>query len=172
MSIFLLSDPIFHLWVKWENCNILDKTGNVPTCPQMPIGKSTFGCLLNLKEKQLEKLAWDFLAKIIIIHDWLAKGRGRPDLKSMYKFTKQLMRKVVIWNEILIHFGFPKPTTNIQKPCSNEVWREKKLKHKLDKIFFSILDFKLNEEFYTKKMKLNPSDKAPLQISKLHWKGG
>jgi hypothetical protein len=48
------------------------------------------------------------------------------------------------------------------------VWREKKLKHKLDKIFFSILDFKLNEEFYTKKMKLNPSDKAPLQISKLH----
>jgi hypothetical protein len=30
--------------------------------------------------------------------------------------------------------------------------------HKLDKVFFSILDSKLNDEFYNKKMKLNPSD--------------
>jgi hypothetical protein len=45
----------------------------------------------------------------------------------------------------MIHFGFPNLTTNNQKPYSNEAWREKKLKHKLDKMFFSILDFELNE---------------------------
>jgi hypothetical protein len=28
-------------------------------------------------------------------------------------------------------------------------------------MFFSILDFELNEWFYTKKMRLNPFDKAP-----------
>jgi hypothetical protein len=69
----------------------------------------------------------------------------------MYKFTKQLKRKAIIQNEIMIHFGFPKLTANNQKSYSNETWREKKLKHKLDKMFFSILDFELNEEFYTKK---------------------
>jgi len=53
----------------------------------------------------------------------------------------------------MIHFGFPKPTTNIQKPYSYDVWIEKKLKHKFDKIFFSILDYELNDKFYTKKKK-------------------
>jgi hypothetical protein len=61
----------------------------------------------------------------------------------------------------MIHFGFPKLIANNQKPYSNEAWREKKLKYKLDKMFFSILDFELNEWFYTKKMRLNLSDKAP-----------
>jgi hypothetical protein len=89
------------------------------------------------------------------------KGRGQPNLKSMYKFTKKLKRKAVIQNEIMIHFGFPKLIANNQKPYSNEAWREKKLKYKLDKMFFSILNFELNEWFYTKKMRLNPSDKAP-----------
>jgi len=74
----------------------------------------------------------------------------------MYKCTKQLKRKVVIRNEIMIHFGFPKPTTNIQKPYFDDVWTKKKLKHKFDKILFSILDYELNDEFYTKKMRLNP----------------
>ncbi len=48
----------------------------------------------------------------------------------------------------MIHFDFPKPTINNQKPYYNEVWTKKKLKHKLDKMFFSILDFELNEELY------------------------
>jgi hypothetical protein len=33
-------------------------------------------------------------------------------LKSMYKSTKKLKKKAVIWNEIMIHFNFPKPITN------------------------------------------------------------
>jgi hypothetical protein len=83
--------------------------------------------------------------KTIIILDQPTKGRKQPNLKSMYKFTKQLKRKVVIRNKIMIHFGFLKLIANNQKPYSNEAWRKKKLKHKLDKMFFSILDFELNE---------------------------
>jgi len=79
----------------------------------------------------------------------------------MYEYTKQLKGKVVIRNEIMIHFDFPKPTTNNQKPYSNDVWIEKKLKHKFNKIFFSILNFELNDKFYTKEMKLNPSNETP-----------
>ncbi len=51
----------------------------------------------------------------------------------------------------MIHFNFPKSTTNHQKPYSNDVWTEKKLKNKFDKNFFSILDSKFNDKFYTKK---------------------
>jgi hypothetical protein len=83
--------------------------------------------------------------KIITILDQPTKGRKQPNLKSMYKFIKHSKRKVVIQNEIMIHFGFANLTTNNQKPYSNEAWREKNLKHKLDKLFFSILDFELNE---------------------------
>jgi hypothetical protein len=60
----------------------------------------------------------------------------------------------------MIHFGFPKPTINIQKPYFDDVWIEKKLKQKFDKIFFSILDYELNDKFYTKEMKSNLFDKA------------
>jgi hypothetical protein len=70
MSFFLLLDPIFHLWetnlVEWENCNILDNIGDMSTCPPMLIKKLTFGCLLNLKEKKLEKMVRGLLAKIIL----------------------------------------------------------------------------------------------------------
>jgi hypothetical protein len=38
----------------------------------------------------------------------------------MHEFTKLLKRKVIIWNEIMIHFGFLKLTTNNQKPYFNE----------------------------------------------------
>jgi hypothetical protein len=51
----------------------------------------------------------------------------------------------------MIHLSFPKPITNNQKPYFDEAWREKKLKHKLDKMLFSIFDFELNEEFIPKK---------------------
>jgi spore coat polysaccharide biosynthesis predicted glycosyltransferase SpsG len=60
----------------------------------------------------------------------------------------------------MIHFGFPKPTTNIQKPYFDDVWTKKKLKHKFDKMFFSILYYEFNDEFYIKKMRLNPFNKA------------
>jgi hypothetical protein len=53
------------------------------------IEKSTFGYLLNIKEKQLEKLAWSFLAKTITIHGHLAKGGGWPLLKVNAKLLKK-----------------------------------------------------------------------------------
>jgi hypothetical protein len=36
-----------------------------------------------------------------------------------------------------------------------------KEKHNLDKVLFSILDLKFNDNFYSKKLKLNPSNEAP-----------
>jgi hypothetical protein len=61
----------------------------------------------------------------------------------------------------MIHFGHPKPTTNNQKPYSDDEWHTLKDKQKFDKMLFSILDSKLKDDFYLKKLRLNPSDKAP-----------
>ncbi len=80
MNILLFLDLVFHLWEmvlgEWENCNILDNIGDVRTCHSMSIKKSTFGCLGNLKEKQLEKLAQGLFMKTITIRDRLMKGGG------------------------------------------------------------------------------------------------
>jgi hypothetical protein len=114
-------------------------------------------------------LVQGLFTKIITIHDQPLKGGGWLDLK--YECTKKLKRKAIIQNESMIHFNFPKSTTNHQKPYSNDVWTEKKLKHKFDKNFFSILDSKFNDKFYTKKWDWTPPMKHHLQVSKLHWKG-
>jgi len=91
----------------------VDKSRDVLTCPPLPIEKSMFGCLSYLKEKQLEKLTRNLLAKKITIRDRPTKGGGQPHLKSMYECTMaQLKRKAVIQNEIMINFNFPKPITN------------------------------------------------------------
>jgi hypothetical protein len=60
----------------------------------------------------------------------------------------------------MIHFGLPKPITNNQRPYKDEKWHVLKVKHKMDKIFFSILDAELFEDIYLKKMRLNPSNEA------------
>jgi len=57
----------------------------------------------------------------------------------------------VICNEIMIFFRSHKTMVNDQKPYSNEDWHEKKVNHKFDKMFFLILDSKLNDKFYNKK---------------------
>jgi hypothetical protein len=53
------------------------------------IGKYAFGCLVNLMEKQLEKLAKGLCSKIITFKERIVKG-GRLNLKSMYEFTRLL----------------------------------------------------------------------------------
>ncbi len=73
--------------------------------------KFVFGCLVNLKEKQLKKLARGLLSKTIALKEHPTKGGGL-NVKSMYEFTRMLKLKVVIQNEIMIHFGHPKPTAN------------------------------------------------------------
>ncbi len=75
----------------------------------------------------------------------------------MYKFIRLLKWKIIIWNEIMIHFRHLKLTTNNQKPYTNDEWHMLKDKHKMDKI--SILDSKLNDDFYLEKKRLNPLDK-------------
>jgi hypothetical protein len=88
MNILLLTDVVFQLWqnvlLEWERSNILDGSGDVPTRLPKPIGKSIFGCLVNLKEKQLEKLAKGLFLKKTHLK------RKRLNLKSMYKFTRML----------------------------------------------------------------------------------
>jgi hypothetical protein len=79
----------------------------------------------------------------------------------MYEVSRKFKRKVVIHNEIMIHFGFPKPTTNNQRPYKDEKWRALKMQHKMDKMFLLILDMELFKKLYSKKMKLNPSNKVP-----------
>ncbi len=125
------------------------------------IGKFAFSYLANLKEKQLEKLAKGLLPKTITFRERPTKG-GRPNLKSMYKFTRMLKQKAMTYNEIMIHFGHPKPTANNQNQYLNDEWQVLKDKHKLDNMFFSNLDSELNDDFYLKKMRLNLSNKAPL----------
>ncbi len=124
-----------------------------------PIGKFAFSCLANLKEKQFEKLARGFFSKAITLKERPMKGR-RLNLKFMYEFTRVFKWKIVIQNEIMIHFGHPKPSANNQKPYSDDEWHTLKDKHKLDKMF-SILDSELNDDFYSKKLRLNPSNEAP-----------
>jgi hypothetical protein len=80
----------------------------------------------------------------------------------MYKITRVLKWKVVIHNEIMIHFVFPKLIANNQEPYKDDEWKEVKTKHNLDKMIFSILNMKFNQDFYNKEMRLNPSNEAPL----------
>ncbi len=82
-------------------------------------------------------------------------------LKSMYEVARLLKRKVVIQNELMIHFGHPKSTTNNQKPYLDDKWHTLKENHNLDKMLFFTLDLELNDMFYSKKSKLNPSYEAP-----------
>ncbi len=121
--------------MEWERCNILDGSGDVPTKLPKPIGKSTFVCFGNLKENQPEKLARWLISRTVVVRE-RPKDGGRPDLKSMYEVFRTFKRKVVIWNEIMIHFGFPKLTTNNQRPYKDEEWHALKVKHKMDKMFF------------------------------------
>jgi hypothetical protein len=67
----------------------------------------------------------------------------------------------VILNEIMIHFGHLKLTANNQKPYLDDKWHTLKEKHNLDKMLLYILDSKLNDKFYSKKMRLNLLDEAP-----------
>jgi hypothetical protein len=64
MSIFLLSDPVFHLWeisfVEWDNCYVLDKARDVSTCFLALIEKSAFGYFSNLKKKKFGKVGSRF----------------------------------------------------------------------------------------------------------------
>jgi len=66
INILLFSYMVFHLWeiilVEWGRCNILDGSNDVPAKLPKPIRKLAFGCLANMKECQLEKLARRFIS--------------------------------------------------------------------------------------------------------------
>jgi hypothetical protein len=70
------------IFLEWDRCNILDGSGDVPTYLPKLIYKSTFGCLANIKEIQLEKLARGLLAKMITLEKHPTKG-GSPSLLAI-----------------------------------------------------------------------------------------
>ncbi len=43
-----------------------------------------------------------------------------------------------------------------------KIGTKKKVQHKFNKMFFSILDYEFNDKFYSEKMKLIPSNDVPL----------
>ncbi len=133
-----------HPWWIWRCPNTFAKTN----C------KIYFWLFSKLQGKKLKKLAKGLFSKTITFREHPMKGRW-PNLKSMYKFTRMFKHTTMIWNEIMIHFGHPKPTTNNQKPYSDDEWQTLKDEHKLDKMF-SILDSKLNDDFYLKKLRSTP----------------
>jgi len=100
------------------------------------------------------------LGKMITFCKHQAKGGWQLDLKFIYEFIKLLKWKVIIRNEIMIRFRHSTLTTNNQKPYMDDEWHMLKDKHKMDKMLISILDSKFDDDFYLKKMKLNPLDKV------------
>jgi hypothetical protein len=102
--------------VEWERFNILDWSGDVFTCPLKLIKKLAFGCLANLKEKQLEKLARGLFDHTIMLRECPAKGGGRVDLKSMYEITRVLKQKSVICNESCFISDFRNSLQIIRSP--------------------------------------------------------
>jgi hypothetical protein len=152
----------------WERCNILDGSNDVLTKLPKLIGKLTFGCLVNLKENQLEKLAKGLISWIVTIRE-RPKGGGRPNLNSMYDISKIFKRKAIIQNEIMIHFAFPKLTTNNQRPYKDEAWHTLKMQHKMDKMFFFILDMELFEDFYSKRPRISSIQCPANQMALCGW---
>jgi hypothetical protein len=55
------------VFFEWERCNILDGSKGILAHPPKSIGKSTFGCLANLKKNKFEKLAKGLFAKTITL---------------------------------------------------------------------------------------------------------
>jgi hypothetical protein len=120
-----------------------------------------------LKEKQLEKLAQGLLTKIITIRDQPLKGRGWLDLKSMYECTKQLKRKAIIRNEIMIHFNFPKPIANNQKPYHYyKMWVQFSSPCSLDQWFtaFSLVPVHYNHWIHSKSSEITWCTSTPFVV--------
>jgi len=59
MSILLILDLLYEEWKEilllWKHGKILDRYDKLPLKPQ-PMGKSTFNCLMGLKESHMVKL--------------------------------------------------------------------------------------------------------------------
>jgi len=114
MTIFLLSNLIFHLW-RWFLLGELQHCGQDYKCVNL---SSTADRKINVWLPFIfeRKTTWEVNSKSSCeknhYRDQPTKGGGQPHLKSMYEYTMQLKRKAVIQNEIMIHFNFPKPITN------------------------------------------------------------
>jgi hypothetical protein len=78
----------------------LDEYDKLPTRPQL-VKKSTFNCLVGLKETHMVKLTHGLKVHEILLWDWLAMG-GNPHLLTMVKFCYNIKKRRVIQNEIMV----------------------------------------------------------------------
>jgi hypothetical protein len=121
ISIILASVEVFVLWSTilhaWEDGRILDGTRSLPQNPAL-VGKSTLFPLVKLSESQFIELVNDPLAQKVSLHKRYVGG-GDPHIKIMLEWSIAHKQKKVIRNEIMVHHGFPRPTsfwnTNITK---------------------------------------------------------
>jgi hypothetical protein len=100
---FLLNGRITTFWTKLKMCRLVF---------QCRSKKSAFWLPFQFERKAIGKVNSKFSCEDNHYPYQPTKGGGWPHLKSMYECTKKLKRKVVIQNEIMIHFDFPKPTIN------------------------------------------------------------
>lgn len=109
MTIFLLSNELYNEWgdilLMWEWGKILDGFKKLPLKPQ-PMGKSAFNFFVNLEEYHMQKLVNDLKSHKITMCNRLASGRN-PRLLTMAKFCYNVKKKIVIWNEIMVHHNCP-----------------------------------------------------------------
>jgi hypothetical protein len=97
-------------------------------------------------------------------------GKGWQNLKGKLIFrpwlnidgiTKNIDKSIMkSWNHVVFH-GFLRSTSTNPMPYAMNDWWEKKMLHKYDKMFFSLLDNELTKNFYKSKIRFNPSLEPP-----------
>jgi hypothetical protein len=87
MSIFSLSNLLYEKWkdilLLWEQGKILDGYGKLNSKPQL-VEKSTFNCLVGLKESHGEACTWFEGAQIFLQYQHVT--RGNSHLLMMLEF--------------------------------------------------------------------------------------
>jgi len=147
--ILLLLDMLYNEWKEilllWGQGKILDGYGKLPSRPQ-PIGKSSFNCLLGLKETYMVKFTHGLKTHEMLLRDWLAMG-GNLHLLTMTKFSYNVKKGRVIWNEIMVFHNWFQPTTQNPHPYIEEMWKKIKLQHNYSKVLFVLLEMTLTNDF-------------------------
>ncbi len=106
------------------------------------------------------KLAHGLKAHEILWWDRPAMG-SNPHLLTMMKFYKNVKKRRVIRNEIIVVHKHFQPMAQSPHPYIEEMWKKMKLQHKYNKVLFVLLDKTLNDDFVKGKIRMNSSKDPP-----------
>jgi hypothetical protein len=136
---------------------ILDGYGKLPSRPHL-VGKSTFNCLVGVKESHMVKLAHGLKVHGILLWDQLAT---RNNFLTMMEFCYNIKKQRVIKNEIMVFHRHPQLTSQYPQPYIMEMWKKMKLQHKYSKVLFVLLKKKVSNDFFKGKIHMNLSKDPP-----------